>query len=732
MELRGLKSFHYSIFPHLYSRSLLTPSEIAALAEGDEFMFGSYEVQIQNPVDEPNAKQASGKPANTTLQPVQPPAAKISGIRSLKRPFSMVSSGESNPTNRHFVSPCGKIEKHDDWVIDEEEGNIGAGYVEGRIAHRLRPHQKEGIAFLYSRLKNECGGAILADEMGLGKSIQTIATCLALLKNKSLKIDKILIVVPSSLVDNWISEFRKWFPYGKFPAEAIRKVSDLRRHLSYLITPFIVCSYDMVLRYARHLFAIGFDVLICDEAHRLKNSNSKIRIMLENMNIQRRVLLTGTPLQNELAELYSLLDFAAPGKFGTPAEFMTLVEQGDCNELLDEIMLRRGANVNSKSLPPKHEYILYCRPSNLQMKLMEALCEDMFADPLTTILHLRTVANHPSLFLQKSLEIESKPKLREIIVEASKAKQAFTQNSGKLMVLGSLMEAFAQAKERVIVFSNFTQTLDMLESFCQNLAYEVLRLDGAVATKDRQKVIKQFNESKYYNTVLLVSTKTGGTGLNLIGASRLVLFDLDWNPANDLQAMARIWREGQMKTCHIYRLLLTGTIDEKILQRQIKKTGLHTIFDPEAQSAECKFRDEDLMEIFELSGDAESNTHRLLECDCGGDGTTIEEREDEDELEEEQEDIDDEEEKENENENEELDGDREDHEPEKDGNEEAHGNGDETTQDGTPKVSMGELNAWRHYSPESPAFPLFLRSAGFDPEIPPESLTFAMHYTSTF
>ncbi|CAJ0579594.1 unnamed protein product, partial [Mesorhabditis spiculigera] len=295
-------------------------------------------------------------------------------------------------------------------------------------------------------------------------------------------------------------------------------------------------------------------------------------------------------------------------------------------------MIRRGSEVNAKALPPKTEYILYCRPSQLQVKLMQELCDDMMADPLTIIMHLRSIANHPSLFLGKNLEEGTRPRIQRLAQQYASKTSGFVENSGKLVVFASLLVAFAQSGEKAVIFSNFTQTLDMLASFCRNFNFNVERLDGQVPTKERQKIVNRFNDpATPANTILLVSTKAGGTGLNLIGASRLVLFDSDWNPANDLQAMARIWRDGQKKSCHIYRLVTSGTIDEKILQRQIKKTGLHAIFDMETSVVAPEFQEEDLKDIFEVETADESNTHRIMGCHCEGDGTTAEERDIEEE-----------------------------------------------------------------------------------------------------
>ncbi|KJH42382.1 helicase protein [Dictyocaulus viviparus] len=183
-----------------------------------------------------------------------------------------------------------------------------------------------------------------------------------------------------------------------------------------------------------------------------------------------------------------------------------------------------------------------------------------------------------------------------------------------------MMACFYRNKECVVVVSNFTKTLDMLSSLCHSLGLRVMRLDGQTPLSTRRKIVEQFNESREPENVLLLSTKAGGLGLNLIGASRLILFDLNWNPAVDMQAMARIWRHGQEKTCHIYRLVTAGTIDEKILQRQLKKTGLTSIINPNERHVEATFLNDELNSIFTVT-EAQCETHDVLGCQCDGRGS---------------------------------------------------------------------------------------------------------------
>lgn len=545
-------------------------------------------------------------------------------------------------------------EKVPPFILNEQDildrKTTSAVVVDPRFARHLRDHQKEGIRFIYDRLKTDMGGAILADDMGLGKTIQTMAATWALLRgSKSTQLaQSCVIIVPSSLVNNWKSEFDKWWRMMRFPAVIALTAKDIQSYQSTMkMMPYLIISYDMAQRHVEKLRSCRFDVMVCDEGHKLKNLDGKLRKTLLSLEIPRQLILTGTPMQNDFDELYSLLNFVCPADFDSLPRFRLMCNDDpvQLNELIDQCMLRRtAADINVSHLPEKHEYILFCAASKIQQHIHSEICDYMTGDPLSLIFFARQLANHPKLLLDNLREKNQKQgdkSLKQIQKHAGlllafdgpNMPRGAAKESGKLYALAEMLKCFRIRQECTVVVSNYIDTLDMIEQLCLYLEFRVFRLDGKTQVQDRQKLVRQFNEQRDPLNIFLLSTKAGGVGLNLIGASRLVLFDSDWNPANDQQAMARIWRDGQVRPCHIYRLITTGTIEEKMLQRQIKKTGLGCVIDAiEVGDAVSTFTDEDLKDIFTFTGDqTECNTHDLCGCPCDGSGMLAAEMDEEDE-----------------------------------------------------------------------------------------------------
>lgn len=533
--------------------------------------------------------------------------------------------------------------------------------VDPLLTRSLRQHQREGVAFLYEcvmGMKGHCGeGAVLADEMGLGKTLQTIALLWTLLKQNPIyeegpAIKKALIVCPVTLIENWRHEFRKWLGNERVGVYVVenskQRLTDFTRGRAYSI---MIIGYELLTKVKAELAKCkDIGIVVADEGHRLKTQNNKAASAIKELNTERRVILSGTPVQNDLTEFYTMVDFVNPGVLNkysmfkkdfevpilrsrqpgaTPAE----VEKGEaCNQELAELtspfILRRTAEILSKYLPTKTEFVVFCKPTGAQASIYRNIIgSPIFNAALGTasiqlelISILKKVCNSPSLLVDKddqgreSLKTEMFPTLSIKELRSS-------VTSGKLRVLDALLHRLHETtEEKVVLVSNYTSTMDILARLITSLDYKYLRLDGSTPTSKRQDLVNQFNKSPRSNSfVFLLSAKAGGVGLNLIGASRLVLFDIDWNPATDLQAMARIHRDGQRRPCFIYRLLTQGTIDEKIYQRQVSKTGLaDSIVDGKA--AVSGFTRDDLRDLFSFDDAPECQTHRLLGCTCGGNG----------------------------------------------------------------------------------------------------------------
>lgn len=301
-------------------------------------------------------------------------------------------------------------------------------------------------------------------------------------------------------------------------------------------------------------------------------------------------------------------------------------------EITGQFILRRTSGVLSSYLPPKTEFVVFCRPSAMQKDIYREMVRspaflsgiESPGNVLELINALKLVCNAPQL-LCKDGEIKRPDLTAGISPRLIKTPGI----SGKLRVLDDLLvQIYSSTEEKVVLVSNYTSTLDLLATFISSLGYSHLRLDGNTPPTKRQGLVDRFNRSPKSNSfVFLLSAKAGGVGINLIGASRLILFDCDWNPAVDLQAMARVHRDGQKRECFIYRMITQGTLDEKIFQRQVSKMGLaDSIVD--GKSAASGFTQQELRDLFTLDEGEGCQTHRLLGCGCGGSGLQVGEKED--------------------------------------------------------------------------------------------------------
>ncbi|XP_059139437.1 DNA repair and recombination protein RAD54B-like [Physella acuta] len=543
--------------------------------------------------------------------------------------------------------------------------------VDPYLSSYLRQHQREGVLFLYEcimGMRNYEGlGAILADDMGLGKTLQCIALIWTLLKQGPYGgkpvLKKVLIVTPGSLVKNWYEEFKKWLGTERLNVYAVSTDHRADDFVKSRIHPVLVISYEMLVRSYQLIEELAFDLVICDEGHRLKNTATRTTALMMNLACQRRVVLTGTPVQNDLQEFYTLVNFCNPGVLGTSASFSRVYEDTilasrqpnatpeqeelgaersqELARLTQMFLLRRTQEMNQDFLPPKVELVLFCRPSPLQLLLYKHLIQSKVVSQLMSsrqvagsphlvcIGALKQLCNHPALIFNKISQPSDQQNSLYDGVSAYLPEnfEVSVEDSGKLHVLSALLSSIWHdtAQEKVVLASSHTKTLDLLQEFFRTSGYSFVRLDGQTPTNQRQDLVNKFNNQYSNHRIFLLSTKAGGVGLNLIGASRLILYDIDWNPANDLQAMARVWRDGQKRRVHIYRLLTTGTIEEKIYQRQITKQGLSGAVMDNEKMTSVQFSPEDLKDLFSLDETTECYTHSKLGCLCHGDPTHVKE-----------------------------------------------------------------------------------------------------------
>lgn len=490
-----------------------------------------------------------------------------------------------------------KSEKEEDAELMAGEANEGDEDLEdpsfisespSYIRHgKLRDYQIQGLNWLISLHENKLSG-ILADEMGLGKTLQTISFLGYLRYVKGID-GPFLAIVPKSTLDNWRREFAKWTPdvnaivlHGDKEArqEMLQDVI-LQAKFDVLIT-----SYEMVIKEKSTLKRIAWQYIIIDEAHRIKNEQSALSQIIRLFYSKNRLLITGTPLQNNLHELWALLNFLLPDVFGDSAVFDEWFEQNNSEEdqevvvqqlhtVLNPFLLRRVKADVEKSLLPKIETNLYVGMTEMQIHWYKSLLEkDIDAVNgavgkregktrlLNIVMQLRKCCNHPYLF------------------EGAEPGPPYTTdehlifNAGKMIVLDKLLKRLKEKGSRVLIFSQMSRLLDILEDYCYFRDYDYCRIDGSTSHEERIEAIDDFNGPESKKFVFLLTTRAGGLGINLVTADTVILYDSDWNPQADLQAMDRAHRIGQKKQVHVYRFVTENAIEEKVIERAAQKLRL--------------------------------------------------------------------------------------------------------------------------------------------------------------
>ncbi|XP_047329182.1 protein CHROMATIN REMODELING 25 isoform X2 [Impatiens glandulifera] len=576
------------------------------------------------------------------------------------------------------------------WLPEECEGptDLVPITVDPLLVRYLRPHQREGVQFMFDCVAglhsaSSIYGCILADDMGLGKTLQSITLLYTLLQQGfegKQMVKKAIIVTPTSLVSNWEAEIKKWvgervqlIALNESSREDVISGIDSFTCIRSRLQVLIVSYETFRLHSAKFSHEGSCDLLICDEAHRLKNDQTLTNRALAALPCKRRILLSGTPMQNDLEEFFAMVNFTNPGILGDAAYFrqhyegpiicgrephateeekkLGMLRSAELSTKVNQFILRRTNALLSNHLPPKIVEVVCCKLSPLQTELYNhfihsknvkrALDEEKKKSAiLAYITALKKLCNHPKL-IYDTLK-SGKPGtsgfencLKFFPPEMFSGRSGtwtggdgtWVELSGKMHVLSRLLAHLRRrTDDRIVLVSNYTQTLDLFAQLCRERRYPFLRLDGTTSISKRQKLVNQFNDQSKDEFAFLLSSKAGGCGLNLIGGNRLILFDPDWNPANDKQAAARVWRDGQRKRVYIYRFLSTGTIEEKVYQRQMSKEGLQKVIQQEQNDNGNSLSSEDLRDLFSFHENvSRSEIHEKMNCSrCRTNDITVE------------------------------------------------------------------------------------------------------------
>ncbi|TKX26312.1 putative DNA repair protein rhp26 [Elsinoe australis] len=527
----------------------------------------------------------------------------------------------------------------------------GGFKIPGDIYPSLFDYQKTGVQWLWELFSQQVGG-IVGDEMGLGKTIQIVSFIAGLHYSKKLT-KPVIVVCPATVMKQWVNEFHQWWPAlrvsilhtsgsgmldlkrensleddlemrdfsgsrssgSKGSKAAKRIVNRVQRDGHILVT-----TYSGLQTYADLLIPIDWEYAVLDEGHKIRNPNTAITIYCKELRTHNRIILSGTPMQNNLTELWSLFDFVFPMRLGTLVNFRQQFEfpikQGGyanasnlqvetamkCAETLKDTispyLLQRFKIDVASDLPKKSERVLFCKLTKLQRDAYEFFLE---SEEMKSIMAgkrqalygvdiLRKICNHPDLTEHKTLSV------KEDYNYGNPGK------SGKMQVVKALLEIWKKNGHKTLLFAQHRIMLDILQSFVANMpGFRYCRMDGNTPIKDRQDLVDEFNRNPDLH-VFLLTTKVGGLGVNLTGADRVIIYDPDWNPSTDVQARERAWRLGQKREVEIYRLMTAGTIEEKIYHRQIFKQFLTNkiLKDPKQRQT---FQMRDLHDLFTL-GDA--------------------------------------------------------------------------------------------------------------------------------
>ena len=542
------------------------------------------------------AQQAKSK--TEVITPIQSSAAISTSSAAVASSAPAASTSNSDPVPvledeliADYYETAHRIKED----ILEQPGLLSGG--------KLKDYQIKGLQWMTSLYNNHLNG-ILADEMGLGKTIQTISLISHLMERKSQN-GPFLIIVPLSTMTNWSLEFEKWAPsiikveYKGAPNQR-KNVQQQLKHGKFNV---MLTTYEYIIKDRSFLSKIKWLYMIIDEGHRMKNSHSKLTTVLtQHYSARFRLILTGTPLQNNLPELWALLNFVLPHIFNSSktfdewfnAPFANTGEKVELNEeetlliirrlhkVLRPFLLRRLKKDVESELPDKVEKIIKCPMSALQQRLYSMITQrnrlslqNSQIDPTSrktvairrlnnTVMQLRKICNHPFVFEEVERQINPVSVNNENLFRAA----------GKFELLQRILPKFQKTGHRVLIFFQMTQIMTIFEDFLVMQNYKYLRLDGSTKADDRSDLLMKFNQPNSPYFIFMLSTRAGGLGLNLQTADTVIIFDSDWNPHQDLQAQDRAHRIGQTKEVRIFRLITVDSVEEYILERAQFKLNL--------------------------------------------------------------------------------------------------------------------------------------------------------------
>lgn len=564
------------------------------------------------------------------------------------------------------------------------DGNDEHIIISPRLCQHLKPHQIEGVRFMFKTLignrekyrRTTGNGAVLAHVMGLGKTLQVITLLDAVYRLIGKEMSTLLLI-PVNVIDHWKLEFSRWLPLEHRP-DGLRRIYSLDSTTALsrlkLIQSWeqskgiLLMGYELFRSLVRipdgrlkkpdpgantigHVLITNSDIVICDEGHRIKNRKSAIAMSLKRLRTKRRLVLTGTPMQNNLSEYYCMIDFVQPGLLGSQEDFdynfRHPIDNGSCADstpldvevmmkstyLLQQIVRRTvqrcGYDAIRSHLPEFTETVLTIKMTDLQWRLsvnlfnvmnnLVSMSKSRSINPLLMYLLHRKIFTHPLCFLsmikddhkvrstdavQPQYVHRRSVKLIDVLIDKTWKEYIPTNKivetydmCPKMLIMRRLLEEIIVRGEKCLIFSQSITTLNWVEAYLSTTweSFEVpnagprqwveglsyWRMDGKTTVLERSRKMKLFNEDvptgqtnfpKY--PVFLISTKAGGIGVNLSAASRVILFDVSWNPSLDEQAISRVFRFGQTKPCHVYRLVTGCSMEERVLKRQIKKLSM--------------------------------------------------------------------------------------------------------------------------------------------------------------